>query len=375
MHTDVTLPPCFRATAPLLSSRKVTRAAALHTPLGGCSVSETSFVDVSPWFSRPPFPPFFHSRSLSPSPLRPASKRARSIATEAAHQQREHENRRKSHVSARGALPPKNRSCSRRQWAPTLTRTGELDRFLPPLPQTAAIKPSRSPLSGDCSTTSQHGRAPSPSPSISSSFSGVTTSAALSSRASLSSCRSSFQGSSSGGASGVPGSSAGRGYYSTGGGGSTPPRSCRSSLSSRSSFYSSFPSTKSSSNDGRWRRGGMGGTSTIGSASEVDYSRLASSVRDRGSAWWESNRERRSRRRGSACGGGGGRQDERPRSRGYKRSRSCSREQAASAKDFAGGVECSRCLKWCRASRERKPITRTLPVSDVFFSINICLWI
>eukprot|EP00904_Undaria_pinnatifida_P012429 jgi/Undpi1/8316/HiC_scaffold_25.g10785.m1 len=69
-----------------------------------------------------------------------------------------------------------------------------------------------------------------------------------------------------------------------------------------------------------------------------------------------------------SSGGGGGRGG---RSCGKKRSRSCSRERGSRATRSPCETKCSRCMEWCRVSRERKPISRTLPM-DYWVRTKAC---
>lgn len=155
-------------------------------------------------------------------------------------------------------------------------------------------------------------RPSSPTPSTSSSFSAATTSAAVSSRASLSCSRSSVN---------EPERSRSPRPYS------------RSACSSSRPEYSSR--RRSSSRRERSRR----------------YSR-SDRYFGHDSEGWSSRRERRRSSYREA--------QDRPRSRGLKRNRSSSREPTKPA-----GVQCSRCLEFCRAGVKREPITRTLPVRQV----------
>lgn len=187
-------------------------------------------------------------------------------------------------------------------------------------------------------------RPPSPTPSSTSSstFSAATTSATMSSRgASLSSCRSWMRGSSARGASSAS--------SSWGGGGSV--RSFSHPTLSSSSGSDFFPAP-SLWDEGRRRRGCSG---------RRDRSCSRESERSHKHRRW-SSRDYASEAEGS--GRGGRRYSGRKRSRGG-----------------GGGVECSRCMEWCRGSREQKAITRTLPVRIMLtpehraplFYRNICL--
>ncbi|CAM9482744.1 unnamed protein product, partial [Ectocarpus sp. 12 AP-2014] len=201
-------------------------------------------------------------------------------------------------------------------------------------------------------------RAASPTPSNASSsttFSAATTSAtALSSRSSLSSCRSS---------STCPSSSCSSSYREKS-------RHDRGSGSSgrRSSYASSRPSSMAG--------GGGGGC--------VDYFPKPSVPWSGGRRSGSSRRDRcRSRERQFFCTPPTRRSSadkdyasEASSSSSRKRSRSCSRERvsrgdsrgrssrkAATTAESRSGVECARCLEWCRSSRTPKtPIPRTLPM-------------
>eukprot|EP00903_Cladosiphon_okamuranus_P016379 g15104.t2 len=207
---------------------------------------------------------------------------------------------------------------------------------------------------------------PTPSYASSSTLSAATTSAtALSSRASLSSCRSSLTSSCSSFHSSYSGSGGGR--YSDGGGGSgadyfpKPLSSWSGSVngrrrgspapeSRRAGGRDRYPGSRSSSSGGggrssrdRYYGGGPPlGRRSGGGGGHKDYASEA----------------------GSSTGSSAGRKRNRScsRERGGRGSSSCSSRRSRSAAGSSSGVECARCLEWCRYSRiqQRKPITRTL---------------
>ncbi|CAN0019422.1 unnamed protein product [Ectocarpus fasciculatus] len=250
---------------------------------------------------------------------------------------------------------------------------------VPRLPPTTAPPPSSPPCPKRLRRTGGFLRAASPTPSHASSsttFSAATTSAtALSSRASLSSCRSSFTCPSSSSSSYRGKSRHERGSVSS----SSSRRSSYSSLRPSSSMVAGggggvdyFPKP-SSSWSGRRSSSSGGGSSTVGGGSGASWRRRDSgSHRDRCSS-----RERHflcpppSRR---SSGDKDYASEASSSSSSRKRTRSCSRERGGSRCDSRGrssrkmtavdsrsGVECARCLEWCRSSRTPKtPIARTL---------------
>ncbi|CAB1117091.1 unnamed protein product [Ectocarpus sp. CCAP 1310/34] len=222
-------------------------------------------------------------------------------------------------------------------------------------------------------------RAASPTPSYASSsttFSAATTSAtALSSRASLSSCRSSstcpFSSSSS------SSSYRGKSRHDRGSG----------SSGRRSSYASSRPSSMAAGADGgggvdyfpqpsaSWsggRRSGSSSSAVCGGDGASWRRRDSSGRRDRCSSRGRQFFCPLPTRRSST----GKDYASEASSSTRKRNRSCSRERssrgdsrgrsskkAATTAESRSGVECARCLEWCRSSRTPKtPIPRTLPM-------------
>ena len=239
---------------------------------------------------------------------------------------------------------------------------------------------------------------PTPSYASSSTLSAATTTAtALSSRASLSSCRSSFTSFSSPTYSSHR--SGGGGQYSSrashrGKGSSSSSSSC----SSRSSYSLSRHATSATSGGGggtdyfpkpssswsgsrtsgggvnRWRRGSPGADRRR-DGSRDRYIGSSSS----GGGGGGGSRSSRDSHYGCPPPGrrsGGGHKDYaseadsggitgRKRNRSSSRERVCSsRKSKSSAESSCSGVECARCLEWCRYghAQQRQPITRTLQV-------------
>lgn len=197
-------------------------------------------------------------------------------------------------------------------------------------------------------------RSASPAASSTSTFSAATTSAAFSSRASLSSCRSSFT-------YGGDGRSSQRRIRGSVGSGVSSSRSYSRpapSFLGRDDFFPS-PSLRDAGDNGRWRRerrdrssGRSGAKRELKHRERSSRRWLSSKGKDYASeaGVQEHTRSSSSRR----CG-----------YRGKKMSRSCSRERTCKNETMSSGcsgMECARCLEWHRRTREREPITRTLPV-------------
>lgn len=234
---------------------------------------------------------------------------------------------------------------------------------------------------------------PTPSYASSSTFSAATTTAtALSSRASLSSCRSSSYSSYSSGGGGRYSRAGhrGKGLPSFPSSRSSYTSSCRQASSAASGdggggggadFFPKPPSSWSRSriNGGvggggvnRWRLGSPG-AERVRDGGSRDHRYVGSSRISRDRHYGCPSPSRRSCGRGNKDYA-----SEASSSAGRKRNRSSSRERGSgccSSRKFAAetrsGVECSRCLEWCRYSHpQRKPITRTLEVRRVLRRVN-----